>query len=269
MITGKTRLFAIIGDPVEHVRTPMAFNAHFETQGIDAVCLPIHIGRDDLSRGWAGLNSILNLDGFIVTAPHKAEAAQACERVEGDALHTGVANTIRRETDGSFTGTLLDGRGFVTGLLKHGYAVAGRRFYLAGAGGAGTALAYALANAGAKALTIHNRTRSKAERLVAGVARAYPMCNVQLGTANASGHDIAINATSLGLKPDDGHSFDLASADPNALVAEVVMMPEMTPLLIAAKARDHAIHFGTHMLNGQLELMFEFLRVGSNRGHTS
>jgi shikimate dehydrogenase len=266
MITGKTRLFAIIGDPIEHVRTPMAFNDYFEKQAIDGVCLPVHVGRDDLPRGWAGLKSILNLDGFIVTAPHKAGAAQLCERVEGDAVHTGVANTIRREADGSFTGTLLDGRGFVAGLLKHSHTVAGRCFYLAGAGGAGTALAYALANAGAKALTIHNRTRSKAQRLVEGVAKAYPHCDVRLGTANASGHDVVINATSLGLKPDDGHSFELASADPSTLVAEVVMMPEMTPLLIAAKASGHAIHFGTNMLNGQLALMFEFLRVGSKTG---
>jgi shikimate dehydrogenase len=266
MITGHTRLFAIIGDPIEHVRTPMAFNGYFAEQGIDAVCLPVHIGRDDLPRGWAGLKSLLNLNGFIVTAPHKAEAAQLCDRVEGDAVHTGVANTIRREADGSFTGTLLDGRGFVAGLLKHGHTVAGPRFYLAGAGGAATALAYALANAGAKALTIHNRTRSKAERLVEGVAKAYPHCAVRLGTANASDHDVVINATSLGLKPDDGYSFDLASADPIALIAEVVMMPEMTPLLIAAKARGHAIHFGTHMLNGQLALMFEFLRVGKSTG---
>lgn len=269
MISGKTRLFAIIGDPVAHVRTPMAFNDYFVEQAVDAVCLPIHIGRDDLSRGWAGLKSLQNLDGFIVTAPHKAEAAQLCERVEGDAVHARVANTIRREADGSFTGTLLDGRGFVAGLLKNGHTIAGRRFYVAGAGGAGTALGYALADAGAKVLTIHNRTRSKAERLVAGVAKAHPGCDVRLGNANASGHDVVINATSLGLKPDDAHSFDLASADPSALIAEVVMMPEMTPLLIAAKARGHAVHFGTHMLKGQLALMFEFLRVGKKMGGAS
>ena len=68
-----------------------------------------------------------------------------------------------------------------------------------------------------------------------------------------------MNATSLGLKPDDGHSFDLVSADPSALVAEVVMKPDMTPLLIAAEQRGHAIHFGIHMLNSQLDLMMQFL----------
>ena len=86
MITGTTRLYAIIGDPIGHVRTPMAFNDYFAARNIDAVCLPIHIGRDDLPRGWAGLQAILNLDGFIVTAPHKQESAQLCDTLEGDGV---------------------------------------------------------------------------------------------------------------------------------------------------------------------------------------
>ena len=261
MITGTTRLYCIIGDPIAHVRTPMAFDEYFAARKIDAVCVPVQIGRDDLPRGWAGLKSIVNMDGFIVTAPHKAEAAQLCDALEGDGVHTKVVNTVRREADGSFTGTLLDGRGFVRGLLSHGHEVQGRRFYLAGAGGAGTALSFALAHSGAAAITLHNRTRSKAEALAAAVAKAYPSCAIKVGTADASGHDIAINATSLGLKPDDGHSFDLASVDPTALVAEVVMKPDMTPLLIAAEKRGHRIHFGIHMLNSQLELMMQFLGV--------
>jgi shikimate dehydrogenase len=261
MITGTTQLYAIIGDPIAHVRTPMAFNDYFAARKIDAVCLPIHILRDGLPRGWEGLKSIVNLRGFIVTAPHKQESAQLCDKLVEDGAYTQVVNTVRREPDGKFIGTLLDGRGFVAGLKSHGHKVEGRSFYIAGAGGAGTALAYALAASGAKAITIHNRTRSKAEKLVAGVAKAFPNCKVALGTADASGHDVAINATSLGLNPDDGHSFDLSSVDKSSLVAEVVMKPEMTPLLIAATECGYAIHFGIHMLNGQLELMMEFLGV--------
>lgn len=263
MITGPTRLYAIIGDPIAHVRTPMAFNEYFTARNIDAVCLPFHIGRDDLPRGWAGLKALVNLDGFVVTAPHKAEAATLCDVLEGDGIHTGVVNTVRREPDGCFAGTLLDGRGFVSGLTSHGHDIEGRRFYMAGAGGAGTALAYALAGSGAAAITIHNRTRSKAEALVAGVGKAFPDCEVRVGTADASGHPIVVNATSLGLKPDDGHSFDLATADPSALVAEVVMKPDMTPLLIAAEKRGYTIHFGIHMLDSQLELMMQFLGIGA------
>jgi shikimate dehydrogenase len=265
MITGSTRLYAIVGDPITHVRTPMAFNDYFAKRDIDAVCLPVHIARTDLLRGWAGLKSILNLDGFIVTSPHKAEAARLCDALQEDSVHTGVVNTVRRESDGRFVGTLLDGRGFVRGLENAGYSVEGRRFYIAGAGGAGTALSFALAASRASAITVHNRTRSKAEELVRGVKKAFSDCDVRLGTSDASGHDVAVNATSLGLKPEDGHSFDPDSVDRNALVAEVIMKPDMTPLLIAAEARGHSIHFGIHMLNGQLELMMRFLGLSNER----
>jgi shikimate dehydrogenase len=259
MITGTTRLYAIIGDPIAHVRTPMAFNEYFSAQKIDAVCVPVHIARDELARAWAGLKSIANLDGFIVTAPHKAESARLCDRLEGDGMRTGVVNAVRRDPDGRFSGTLLDGRGFVSGLIRQGHGVKGQRFYMAGAGGAGTALAYALADAGAAALTIHNRTKSKAEALVAAVGAAFPGIDIRVGTADAAGHAIVVNATSLGLNPDDGHAFDLASADPSALIAEVVMKPDMTPLLLAAEALGHPIHFGIHMLNSQLDLMMHYL----------
>ena len=129
---------------------------------------------------------------------------------------------------------------------------------MAGAGGAGTALAFALGGAGVAALTIHNRTTSKAVSLVERVGATFPGCQVRLGTADASGHDIVVNATSLGLKPDDAFSFDMTSADTSALFAEVVMKPEYTPLLNAARERGHRVHSGIHMLNGQLDMMMTF-----------
>ena len=261
MITGTTRLFAIIGDPVAHVRTPMVFNKFFAENQIDAVCVAIHIGRDELDTGWAGLNAIRNLDGFIVTAPYKAECAALCDTLVDDGAYTRVVNTVRREADGSYTGTLLDGRGFVAGLKNQGHDVRGRRVYVAGAGGAGTALAYALAGSGVSALTIHNRPRTMAAALVDGVSKAFPDCQVSLGTSDASGHDFAVNATSLGLKGDDPHSFDLPSADSAAVIAEVVMKPEITPLLAAADKLGHQIHSGTHMLDGQLNMMMGFFRL--------
>lgn len=265
MISGSTRLYAIIGDPVAHVRTPIVFNEYFGARGIDAICVAIHIGKDELTTGWAGLKSIRNLDGFIVTAPYKAECAALCDKLVDDGAHTKVVNTVRREADGTYTGTLLDGRGFVAGLKGSGYEIEKRSVYIAGAGGAGTALAYALAGSGVARLTIHNRTRSKAEALIAGVGEAFPQCTVALGTSDASGHDFAVNATSLGLKENDPHSFDLASVDKSAVVAEVVMKPQMTPLLAAAKDQGHSIHFGTHMLDGQRDMMMDYFGLGAMR----
>ena len=50
----------------------------------------------------------------------------------------------------------------------------------------------------------------------------------------------------------------MTSADKSALFAEVVMKPEFTPLLIAAKERGRRVHSGIHMLNGQLDMMMTF-----------
>jgi shikimate dehydrogenase len=258
MISGTTRLYAIIGDPITHVRVPMVFNAYFAEHGIDACCFPIETKEGRLDEAWRGLKAMANLDGFIVTMPHKAGAKRLSDRLAGDAGHVGVVNTVRRETDGSFTGTLLDGYGFVAGLRAKGHAPEGKRVYIAGAGGAGQALAFALAGSGAAAITVHNRGREKAADLVARLRAAYPHIEATPGGDDASGHDIAVNATALGMRAADPLPFRVESVAPSTLVAEVVMAMETTPLLAAARERGCEVHPGRHMLDGQLEMMMDF-----------
>ncbi|SEB94458.1 shikimate dehydrogenase [Rhizobiales bacterium GAS188] len=258
MISGTTRLYAIIGDPITHVRVPMVFNDYFARHSIDAACFAIEVKEGRLDDAWGGFAAMANLDGFIVTMPHKGEAKRLSDRLAGDAAHVGVVNTVRREQDGSFTGTLLDGCGFVAGLRAKGHDPAGKRIFIAGAGGAGQALAFALAAIGASALTIHNRNPAKAADLVARLAAAYPRLTVAQGDEDASGHDIAVNATALGMRAEDELPFSLASVAPATLVAEVVMAHEMTPLLTAASAKGCEVQPGRHMLDGQLQMMMEF-----------
>lgn len=258
MVAGTARLFAIIGDPVGHVRTPLVFNAYFAEHGIDAICVPIHIRPEDLEAGIAGLKAIANLDGFIVTAPHKARVARMMDKLGLDGELVGAVNTVRREPDGSYTGTMLDGHGFVTGLARAGYEVRGKRVYMAGAGGASSALAFALAAAGIKSLTIFNRTRERGEALIARVKAAFPDVEVAFGTRDPRGHDLTVNATPLGLEPHDGFSFDVEKVEPPMLVAEVLMKPETTALLHAAAAKGCRIHRGKHMLDGQRDLMMAY-----------
>jgi len=258
MVAGHARLFAIIGDPIHHVRTPAVFNAYFAEHSIGAVCVPIHIRPEALEAGFAGLKAMANLDGFIVTAPHKERVAGLVDRLEGDGALVGAVNTVRREPDGSFTGTMLDGHGFVAGLAQAGHGAAGRSVYIAGAGGAARALAFALAGAGIARLTIHNRTRARAEALLAAVETAYPRIELALGTRDPRDHHMAVNATPLGLEPGDGFSFDVDLVEPPTLVAEVLMKPETTALLHAASARGCPIHQGRHMLDGQRDLMMAY-----------
>jgi len=263
MITGSTRLYAIVGDPVAHVRTPMVFNARFDREGIDAACVPIQFRPERLRDGIAGLKALDNLDGFIVTAPHKQAMVELCDEVVGEGRLVGAVNTIRREADGRLVADLFDGRGFVEGLRAHGTDPEGKRVFMVGAGGAGNALAFALARAKVAAITLHNRTVAKAQNLVQRLRAAYPHCDIRVGPKDARGHDIAVNATSVGLAPGDPPSFDVSALPVSTLVAEVIMIPEKTPLLAAALDRGCPVHYGRHMLDYQVDLMFDFMRVGT------
>lgn len=261
MITGSTQLYGIIGHPVGHVRVPMVFNERFARDGIDAVSLPFDSHPDRFAAAVRGLQALENVRGFVVTAPHKQAMVALCDEVVGEARLVGAVNTVRREADGRLVGELFDGRGFVEGLVAHGHAPAGKRVFLFGAGGAGNALAFALARAGAAAITIHNRTVARAEDLAARVRNAYPQCDVRVGAKEAIGYDIAANATTVGLSDDDPQSFSLEGVPTTTLIAEVIMKPERTTLIRNASAQGFATQQGKHMLDYQMDLMFDFFGI--------
>ena len=265
MITGKATIYAIIGDPIDHVRTPLVFNTRFEQGNHDAVLIPLLVPLATLERTLDGLRTLGNFGGCVVTAPLKGPAAQLCDVLEGNGRLTGAVNALRRDPDGRLIGDLFDGLGFVAGLRAHGIEPRGRRVYVAGAGGAGTALAFALAGAGVAALTIHNRTEDKARALVERVAAVYPTCVVRVGSSDPRGHDIAVNATALGLLPDDPMPFDVYLLGKDTVAAEVIMKPETTAMLHRAAARGCRIHQGRHMLDGQADLLARFLAMPGHR----
>ncbi len=262
MITGKTRLYGIIGHPVGHVRVPMSFNDRFAREGIDGVSLPFDATPERFTAAVRGLQALENLGGFVVTAPHKQAMVALCDEVVGEAALVGAVNTVRRDPDGRLVGDLFDGRGFVQGLLAHGHPVAGKRVFLCGAGGAGNAVAFALARAGVASITIHNRTESRAQDLAQRVAAAYPACETRVGPKDPRGFDIAANATSVGLAEGE-QSFDVSGLTPSTLVAEVIMKPEKTALILAAEARGCPAQQGKHMLDYQMDLIFDFMRIPS------
>lgn len=258
-ITGRTRLYAILGDPVAPVRTPERLNALFAERGVDAVLVPVQIPKGGLEAVWPALRLVANLGGVVVTMPHKGEAARLCDALEPAARLVGAANVVRREPDGRLVGTNLDGVGFVAGLRAAGHEPAGRRVLLVGAGGAGSAIALALAGAGIARLTIANRTAAKAERLADIVRSQRPDLATNVGPAVGGDADLVVNATSLGMRPDDPLPLDPATLTPGAVVADVVMTP--SALLAAAAARGCVPHAGAPMLDGQVQAMAAFFGV--------
>jgi shikimate dehydrogenase len=258
-ISGRTRVLGILAHPTEHVKAPPGINRIAMMRGKDAVMVPLNVAPADLDGFVASLRVLKSFDGAIVTVPHKQSIIRLCDEVSPQALAVGAANVVRREADGRLVGDQLDGIGFVEGLRDQDIEVRGRSVYLVGAGGAANAVAFALAEAGITKLTLANRTVDKIETLAAKLRTAYPAIDVAIGSADPRGHELVINGTTLGMNVTDPLPLDASLLEPKMIVAEVIMEPEITSLLQAARDLGCRIHLGRHMLDHQLQLMANFL----------
>jgi shikimate dehydrogenase len=257
-ITGKTRVYAHIGFPIGHVRTPALYNGLLEERGIDLVVVPFEVAPEDLAPAVPGLRAWRSLAGVGVTIPHKETMTHLVDELTPMARLCGATNVIRRDPDGRLIGGQFDGIGLVQSLLTAGHEVAGARALLSGAGGTARAVAFALADAGVGRLEIANRTREKAEAVTAEVRAAYPDCDAVVHEGG-NAFDIVINTTSLGMKPDDTLPVDPAVLQPGTVVADAVMAPPETALLKLAAERGCAPHPGLLMLRAQFDITLDFL----------
>jgi len=263
-ISGRTKIVAHLSHPAHHLRTPPLFNARCAERGIDAVLVPCDVSPDDLRDCMAGLKTIRSLAGALVTVPHKATAAALCDDLVGDALELDVCNVIRRAEGGRMIGAAFDGAGFVSGLKQAGHTVEGRMITLIGAGGAGAAIALALCREEPSRFTILNRTRTKADELADRLRAHHKDFEIRTDAQFSENSDIIINATSLGLNESDPFPLDPDQISPETIVADIVMQPDVTPLLAAAAERGAIIHKGVHMITTQIDHLIDFLFAEAN-----
>ena len=255
--SGRTSLLALIADPVAQARTPALANAALAARGVDAVLVPMQVPDGALADVIDGLRRIANFKGAVVSMPHKVTVASLVDALTPEARQAGACNAVRRALDGRLEGTTFDGEGFVAGLRGAGHEVRGRRVFMAGAGGAAAANAFALARHGARRLTIANRTRAKGDDLAARVRAAYPSVEITTDDVPAS-HDVVVNATSIGMRPEDGSPVDPSSFGPGVVAADVVIRPG-TAFLIEAERRGAVAHGGEPMLAAQIELLLDYM----------
>lgn len=264
-ITAKSAVYFMIANPIGHAKSPGMFNALFEREGIDAVMVPVSFAVESFEACWTAFEQIRNLRGLIVSVPFKAIACSRAARVNPRAARVGTANAIVREADGSLLCDNFDGAGFVEGMRRGGHAIGGRRALLVGAGGAGASIAFCLAEEGATALTIHDVDGQKAADLAARVRSLFPACDARGGVADPTGHDLVVNATPMGLAPSDPLPLAVDRLHPAMTVVDIVMEPRETALLRAAQARGCRIQPGQPMMDCQMDLLAEFLRVREKR----
>ena len=254
-ISGKTRVFGCISDPIGHVRAPSVFNPLFEKHGVDAVMVPLHIPPASLDAAIAGLRAMPNFGGMAVTLPHKLPLMAHCDEIGRQGQFVGAVNFAAFDEERRLIGDNCDGTGFIDGMLAAGYPVKGKQVLMVGSGGAARSVGFSLADSGVARLTIANRTGAKAEELANVIAAAYPGVPVTAGEADPRGHDIVVNTTSLGLNDDDPLPVDPALLDPSQLMAEIIMNPVDTPILKAAQAKGCRIHYGRPMFDHQVTII--------------
>ncbi len=260
-ITGTTRLLAIIGDPVAPLRSPGFFNEVFARLGRDMAFVAFEIPKGMLAASWPAFLAMKNLDGLVITMPHKEAAVPLLAALGPTARLTGTVNTIRRRADGGFEGDMFDGEGFRDGLERAGHKVRGARILQIGCGGAGAAIACALARAGAAALALHDTNPGKRDALIGLLHANFPALRLRAGAPDPRGYDIVVNATPLGLMPGDPMALDPALLVPSQVVADVIPNPVVTPLIAAARAIGCATTTGQDMHVGQARLAAAYLGI--------
>ena len=259
-ITGTTRVYYMMAHPIAHVTTPEVFNPMCVARGVDAVMIAMHVLPEDLPQAFETFRRTQNLGGIVISVPLKQKFLELADEAHDRAEELGAANCIRREANGRMICDNFDGEGFMAGLAKSEIDVRGKRILLAGAGGAGAALAFSLAKAGVAQIVFTDRNGERADQLWARVKTIHP--ELDLSIANAPAHpaafDIVINATDSGLHVGDDLPLDANALQPETTVCDIIMNPHETELLRIAKERGCRLHHGRNMLDGQMELFWDF-----------
>lgn len=264
MISGKTKLIAHLGYPTESFRAPMIYNPYFAKHGIDAVVVPMGCRAENYAAFVKPLFQLSNIQGALVTMPHKVTTMELLDEVMTTAKVAGSCNAIRVESDGRLVGDQFDGEGFVRGARRKGAVLEGARALVVGSGGVGSAIAASLAAAGVGSMAVYDNHRPMMESLAQRLRQAYPALPVSVGSKDPDGFDVVVNATPLGMKEGDALPMDVRRIAPATFVGEVVMKQEMTPFLVAVRDRGCAFQVGTDMLFEQIPAYLDFFGFRSS-----
>lgn len=251
--SGTTRFLAVVGDPVSQVRAPMLLNRLFRDEGVDRVMIAVHARAENLETVIRGLQATENCDGMLVTIPHKFSCSRFAERHSLCVELSGATNALRRDPDGVWRAENFDGIGFVLGLRHAGFEPKGKDVLLLGGGGAGSAIAVALLEAGVQRLHLREPDQLKAAELLRRLQLHWPGRVALDRDKSIRDVDLLINATPLGLQPDDPLPFDPAVLAAGTWVADIIMKPAETRLLRLAAERGLPVQPGISMLNEQID----------------
>ncbi len=251
-------LVGVFGFPVAENPTCIMQNAAFLAAKLhNWHYLTLEVHPENLPAAIHGMRA-MGFRGINLTIPHKIAVLPLLDETRSDARMIGAVNTVYIDGYGLLIGENTDGKGFLRALRQDAQLEPkGQRVVILGAGGAARAIAIELALAGARRITIVNRTEDRGVDLVRDlmsqtIVRA-DFVELADGYRVAKETDILVNATSIGLYPQVTEMPPVAfdSARPDLLVCDVVPNPPETRLI--STARQH----GFRVLNGLSMLVYQ------------
>lgn len=258
MLSGETRLFPIIGDPIVFVKSPQQLTTGFAARGHNSVCVPMQVPQGSLDGVMHGLSLVPNVDGLLITMPHKFGAFSHCATASERARLFGVVSVMRRNKDRSWHGDMLDGLAFVKAQQDNGARPEGARVLLVGAGGAGSAIAIALLQAGVRELIVHDTDGARVAHLIALLADIGGG-RITAGPPDPTGCDIVCNATPMGMAAEDKLPVAPHLLTASMFVGDVVAGHGVTPLLRAAREAGCKTADGVQMVAAVQAMMLDFM----------
>ncbi|WP_420122772.1 shikimate dehydrogenase family protein [Nakamurella sp.] len=257
-LSGETLVVPIVGDPIAQVKSPDGITRAFAARGRPAVVVPLQITGEHLDALIAGLLPSGSIAGVIATVPHKFGLTPHCATLTDRAAFLGSVNVARRNPDGTLHGDQVDGAAYVAAVIANGGDPRGARVLQIGAGGAGTAIALALLEAGAAYLALHDADPARRDALITRLRERFGN-RVGAGSDDPTGFDLVAHATPMGMRPGDPLPVDVARLSPSTFVADVVTRPAVPPLIEAARALGCGTSTGSDMFAAVSELITDFL----------
>jgi shikimate dehydrogenase len=256
------KMFALLGDPVDHSLSPSIHNAAFRALGIDAQYIKIQVKPDKLEDAIKGFKA-LGIAGANITIPHKINVMEFLDEIDPLAKDIGAVNTIVNK-NGRLIGSNTDGHGALESL-RQTTSLMDKRITLLGAGGAARAIAFTLAKEEKiQNITIMNIDQKMAVQLAEKISEksGIKTIGVLLNEENLESHlavtDILINCTPIGMHPKTDESLvPPALLSKDLTVFDIVYNPIETNLIKDAKAAGCTTISGVNMLVLQGAKSFE------------
>ena len=248
----------ILGDPVAQVRAPELFNHLFRRHGVDAVLVPAQVPPAEFEGFVRHAFKARNIDGLWLAIPHKTSMLPLLDRCDRRGRVAEAVNAARRNADGSIEGALFDGEGFVRALDAFGVTTQGARALVVGVGGGGVAIAVSLAERGVAQLALYDLDPARCETVAHRIRDAWGTNAHVAASSDAAGFDLIVHASPLGLKTGDPLPLDPSRVARGAVVVDILMKNQPTPLLRACEARGARVYPGFEMMIQQAPEYLDF-----------